>query len=100
MMKKSKVWSLSYEPDAPSIVWGMEEIQATHQNLVEPADYVAPSTHNGNLDNLMLGTESENRSIAVIDGDTHSLLGHISASYRAHRYAFDPANDRWIYNIG
>ena len=37
--------------------------------------------------------EREARSIAVFDGDTHSLLGHIPASYRAHGYAFDPDAD-------
>ena len=48
----------------------------------------------------MLVTEREARSIAVFDGDTHRLLGHIPASYRAHGYAFDPTSDRWAYNVG
>ncbi len=29
-----------------------------------------------------------------------NLLGHIAASYRAHGYAFDPASERWAYNVG
>jgi DNA-binding beta-propeller fold protein YncE len=36
----------------------------------------------------------------VFDGDTHTLLGRIPASYRAHGYAFSPAEERWVYNIG
>jgi hypothetical protein len=46
----------------------------------------AKPTHSGNLDNLLLVTEREARKIAVIDGDTNKLLGHIEASYRAHGY--------------
>ncbi len=56
--------------------------------------------HDGNMDNLMLVTERENRSIVVIDGYSHTLLGHIPASYRANGDAFDPTNERWAYNAG
>jgi YVTN family beta-propeller protein len=42
----------------------------------------------------------EGRGIAVIDGDTHTLLGKVDASYRAHGYTFDPTSDRWAYNVG
>ncbi|MEZ4568749.1 MAG: cytochrome D1 domain-containing protein [Thermomicrobiales bacterium] len=52
------------------------------------------------MDNLMLITERENRAIAVVDGDTHTLLAHVEASYRAHGYTFDPTNERWAYNVG
>ena len=36
--------------------------------------------HGGNIDNLFLVTERENRSIAVFDGDTNTRLGRIEAN--------------------
>ncbi len=80
--------------------WGMEEIVNSHTVLVDEATLPPAPTHQGDLDNLMLVTEREAQRIAVFDGDTHTLLGHIDASYRAHGYAFDPTSDRWAYNIG
>jgi len=68
--------------------------------LVDPANLPDAPTHSGNMDNLMLVTEREARGVAVIDGDTHTLLGKIPASYRAHGYTFDPTNERWAYNVG
>ena len=68
--------------------------------LVDEKTLPAKPTHSGNLDNLMLVTEREGRGIAVIDGDTHTLLGKVDASYRAHGYTFDPTSDRWAYNVG
>lgn len=99
-----EVWMLigliRSEPDADAIEWGMDEIVASHAILVDEATLPSTPTHSGNLDNLMLVTEREARSIAVFDGDTHQLLSHIDASYRAHGYAFDPTNERWAYNVG
>lgn len=88
------------EPVGSGAEWGMDEIAASHTVLVDESTLPDTPTHSGNLDNLMLVTEREARSIAVIDGDTHTLLDHIGASYQAHGYAFDPTNDRWVYNIG
>jgi nitrite reductase (NO-forming)/hydroxylamine reductase len=48
----------------------------------------------------MLITERETQSIAVVDGDTNTLLGHVPASYRAHGYTFSPTDARWAYNMG
>ncbi len=88
------------EPNYEEIEWGMSQIAASRTTLI-PEDQLPPSPiHNGNLDNLFLITEREVRRIAVVDGDTHELLAHIDASYRAHGYAFDPTNDRWAYNLG
>jgi nitrite reductase (NO-forming)/hydroxylamine reductase len=88
------------EPEAGTVEWGLDQIQGSLATLVDEASLPDAPQHSGNLDNLMLVTERENRSIAVIDGDTHTLLGNIEASYRAHGYAFDPTNDRWAYNVG
>lgn len=86
--------------EAGSVEWGVDKIEGSLEVLVNQETFPESPEHSGNLDNLMLVTERENRTIAVIDGDTHTLLGHVEASYRAHGYAFDPTNDRWAYNVG
>ena len=88
------------EPPAESLTWSEEDMRASLEVLV-PADQLPDApTHSGNMDNLFLVTEREGRGIAVIDGDTHTLLGKIPASYRAHGYTFSPVNERWAYNMG
>ncbi|MFC2030551.1 cytochrome D1 domain-containing protein [Chloroflexota bacterium] len=103
-MTDEEIWSLvgfmRSEPSAEAIQWEMDQIAATREVLVAEATLPETPIHDGNLDNLMLVTEREARSIAVFDGDTHRLLAHIPASYRAHGYAFDPTSDRWAYNVG
>ena len=88
------------EPEAEAVKWELEQIAASREVLLDEASLPEAPTHSGNTDNLMLVTEREARSIAVFDGDTHRLLAHIDASYRAHGYAFDPTDDRWAYNVG
>lgn len=99
-----EIWGLigfmRSEAESSVIEWGLEDIAGTLETLIPDSELPSEPQHEGNLENLMLVTERENRSIAVIDGDTHSLLGKIDASYRAHGYAFDPTNDRWVYNVG
>lgn len=88
------------EPTEGSIEWDMDDIAGSREVLVNEADLPDAPTHDGNVDNLMLITERESESIAVVDGDTHTLLAHVPASYRAHGYTFDPTSDRWAYNLG
>ncbi len=88
------------EPQAASLEWTSQDIQKSRQVLVQEDGLPAAPTHTANLDNLMLVTEREGRAIAVIDGDTHRLVGKIPASYRAHGYAFSPTQPRWAYNVG
>jgi nitrite reductase (NO-forming) / hydroxylamine reductase len=103
-MSEEEVWAMvgyiRSEPSVEAVEWELEQAAATREVLVDEASLPAEPAHDGNLDNLMLVTEREARSIAVLDGDTHRLLGHIEASYRAHGYAFDPTSDRWAYNVG
>lgn len=87
-------------PEGSGPAWTLADIEASRAVLVDESTLPPAPTHSGNLDNLMLITEREARRIAVVDGDTHTLLGRIPASYRAHGYAFDPTNNRWAYNIG
>lgn len=79
--------------------WGMDEIAASREILIDDSALPSTPTHSGNMDNLMLVTEREAERIAVIDGDTHTLLGSIPTGYRAHGYAFDPTQERWAFNI-
>jgi nitrite reductase (NO-forming)/hydroxylamine reductase len=103
-LSDEEIWALvgyiRAQPEAGDVQWEMEQIAASQEVLVSESDLPAEPAHDGNLDNLLLVTEREARSIAVFDGDTHRLLGHIPASYRAHGYAFDPTSDRWAYNVG
>jgi nitrite reductase (NO-forming)/hydroxylamine reductase len=103
-LSDEEIWALvgyiRSEPPAEDVQWEMDQIQGSREILI-PEDTLPDSpTHDGDLDNLMLVTEREARSIAVVDGDTFRLLGHIQASYRAHGYTFDPTSNRWAYNVG
>ena len=103
-LSDAEIWGLigmiRSQPNAAAVEWGMEQIKGSLRALVDEATLPSAPQHKGNLGNLMLVTEREARSIAVIDGDSDTLLGHIPASYRAHGYAFDPTSDRWAYNMG
>ncbi|MBE2198851.1 MAG: c-type cytochrome [Anaerolinea sp.] len=103
-LRDEEIWLLfgylRTEPEGADVLWTMADIQASHTILIDESTLPITPTHSGNLDNLMLVTEREAERIAVFDGDTHTLLGRINTSYRAHGYAFDPTNDRWAYNIG
>ncbi len=88
------------EPGEEAFVWGMDEILASVEILVDMDALPDAPTHSGNLDNLFLVTERENRGIVVFDGDTNTRLGRIEATYRAHGYTFDYSNPRWAYNLG
>ncbi len=88
------------EPSAEAFVWGPTEIMNSVEFLVDPATLPDAPTHTGDMDDLMLVTERENRSIMVFDAATNTQLGRIEATYRAHGYTFDPSNPRWAYNLG
>jgi len=99
-----EVWSLvgfiRSDVSAETLEWGMDKIVETHRVKIKPEWMVAEPTHSGNLDNLMLVTERETSGIAVFDGDTHTKLGTVKASYRAHGYTMHPTDNRWAYNVG
>jgi nitrite reductase (NO-forming)/hydroxylamine reductase len=97
---RALVGFIKSEPKAEEVQWELDQVKGSRQVLVPDSELPDRPVHNGNIDNLMLVTEREARSIAVFDGDTNQLLGHIEASYRAHGYTFDPTNDRWAYNVG
>ncbi|MCP4415037.1 MAG: hypothetical protein GY805_00345 [Chloroflexi bacterium] len=88
------------EPSAEAFVWGATEIINSIEFLLDATTLPDAPTHDGDMDNLMLVTERENRSIKVLDGTTHTDLGRIDATYRAHGYTFDYSNERWAYNLG
>lgn len=86
--------------EAEQMQWGIDQIDASLVMLVDESTLPTGPTHEGNVNNLMLVTEREARSIAVFDGDSHQLIARIPASYRAHGYTFSPTNPRWAYNMG
>lgn len=103
-LSEKEIWMLvghiRSQPEAAALKWEMADVTGSHEVLVPAEELAAEPVHDGNLDNLMLVTEREARSIAVFDGDRHELLGHIPASYRAHGYVFHPTEERWVYNVG
>lgn len=103
-LSDEEVWGLvgfiRSAPDQGTIAWTQKEIEGSLEILADESKLPTSPQHKGNLDNLLLITEREARGIAVVDGDTHTLLGRIEASYRAHGYSFDPTSDRWAYNLG
>lgn len=104
VLHDEEVWSLvayiKSEPSAEAFVWEIENALETLEILVPEDELPDAPTHSGNIDNLMLVIERENRGMAVFDGDTHTFLTKIEASYRAHGITFDPVNPRWLYNLG
>ncbi|MBU1865502.1 MAG: c-type cytochrome [Actinobacteria bacterium] len=80
--------------------WTLADMEASLTVLVDESTLPTAPTHGADLDNLMLITERETQSIAVVDGDRHELIGKIPASYRAHGYTFSPVDPRWAYNMG
>ena len=88
------------EPDAATVKWDIDEITASLTVMVADEDLVDEPQLDANIDNLLLVTERENRSIALLDGDTHTMVARIDASYRAHGYVFDPTSNRWAHNLG
>ena len=103
-LSDEEIWGLigfiKSEPGSAASNWTLEQAIGSLEVLVDESTLPDRPTHDGDLGNLMFVTERENSSIAVIDGDTHDLLAHVDASYRAHGYAFDPATDRWVYDVG
>ena len=91
---------LRTEPGGEPATWTRADIEGSLAVLRDEAVLPDRPTHAGNLDNLFLVTERESQRIAVLDGDSHTLLGSIPASYRAHGYTFSPADARWAYNMG
>jgi plastocyanin/DNA-binding beta-propeller fold protein YncE len=103
-LSDEEIWALvGYirgEPQAKDVEWNEDQIKDSLTELIDEKTLRDEPEHKGNLDNLLLVTEREARRIAVIDGDTHTLLGKIDASYRAHGYTFHPTDKRWAYNVG
>lgn len=97
---KTLIAFIRSEPDAGAMQWTFEDTAKTLTVIKNESELPNAPTHSGNIDNLMLVTEREVQSITVIDGDTHQLLTHIPASYRAHGYTFNPVDARWAYNMG
>ena len=91
---------LRTEPDAETVKWEKDDIAGSLVVMRDESDLPSEPTHDGDIADLLLVTEREDRKIAVIDGKSSELLARIPASYRAHGYAFNPVEERWAYNLG
>ena len=91
---------LRTEPEAEAVKWEQDDIAGYLVVMQDEASLPDEPTHSGDIADLLLVMEREDRKIAVIDGDTSDPLSHIPASYRAHGYAFNPVQERWAYNLG
>ena len=79
--------------------WDENDINASRVTLVEESLLPSSPTHEHRVEDLLLVTESNYSRIAIIDGDTLSLVGRFDSGYRAHGYTF--SNDgRFAYNLG
>jgi len=84
-------------PPPKDFTWGMDDMMKTLQDVkasengkVEPAE---------DVDDLLLVTERENFSVAVIDTRKQKVVAHLPAGARAHGYTFSP-DGRYAYNLG
>ncbi len=102
-LSDAEIWGLvgflRSSPMDEALRWERDDIERSLSVYADEASLPDEPTHDGNLENLLLVTERESRSIALLDGDTHSTLGRIRAGFRSHGYTFDPTTDRWAYNV-
>ncbi|RMG13855.1 MAG: hypothetical protein D6731_11110 [Planctomycetota bacterium] len=89
-----------WENEAPKkFDFSKEKMLSTREVLVPESERPAKPTHDTDVGNVLLVTERENFSVAVIDGDKLELVAHMKAGARAHGYTFHP-NGRYAYNLG
>ncbi len=94
---KSDAWYARVSHDLYK--WNQNEINASRKILIEESLLPSSPTHEHRVDDLLLVTESDYSRIAVIDGDTLSVVGRLDSGYRAHGYTFS-ADGRFAYNLG
>lgn len=82
-------------PPPKDFHWGMADMMKTLQN-VKPQTGVKPAK---DVDDLLLVTERENFSVAVINAKTQEVVAHLPAGARAHGYTFSPDGSS-AYNLG
>lgn len=102
-LSDAEIWGLLGYLRSPvaggAATWDIDAIQRSRMVFAEESTLPDRPTHAGDPANLMLVTERDNRTIAVIDGASHQLIGRIESGYQAHGYAFPPTSDRWVFNV-
>lgn len=89
---------LQHEPPAPP-EWGMQQMKASWQVLVPPAQRPAKPEHVRNIDNFFVVTLRDSGQVAVIDGDTKEIVNIIKTGYAVH-ISRPSASSRYVYTIG
>jgi len=84
-------------PPPKDFKWTKQQMMATLQD-VKPSEN-GTVTPPENVDDLLLVTERENFSVAVINTKSQSVVAHLPAGARAHGYTFSP-DGRFAYNLG
>ena len=89
---------LQHEPPMPP-EFGMEEIQATWNVLVQVKDRPTKPAHDLNLNNIFSVTLRDSGEVALIDGDTKDIVTIIKTGYAVHISRMSTSG-RYVYTIG
>jgi len=89
---------VQHEPPQPP-EWGMPEMKASWQVLVNPKDRPSKQMNNFNLKNLFSVTLRDAGQIALIDGDSKNIISIIKTGYAVHISRLS-ASGRYLFVIG
>jgi len=62
----------------------LDLMKERHKVFVEPKDYPSKPMHGRNWENFFLVIERDVGKVAVIDGDKHEIVAHLSTGYAVH----------------
>ena len=74
---------IQLEPPIPPEM-SLALMKERHKVFVDPADYPDKPLHGRNWENFFLVIERDVGKIAIIDGDKHEIVAHISTGYAVH----------------
>jgi nitrite reductase (NO-forming)/hydroxylamine reductase len=89
---------LQHEPPAPP-EWGMEEMMASWNLLVDPADRPTEPQHDRNIENFFSVTLRDSGEVAIIDGDNYDVVSILKTGYAVHISRLS-ASGRYVFTIG
>ncbi len=89
---------LQHEPPAPP-EFGLPEMNASWNVLVQPKDRPTKPQHDRNIDNFFSVTLRDAGQVAIIDGDTKEIVSIVPTGYAVH-ISRPSASGRYMYTIG
>ena len=84
-------------PEPPE--FGMPEMTASWNLIVEPERRPASPQHDRNLENFFVVTLRDSGEVAVVDGDTKEIVSVVRTGYAVH-ISRPSASGRYVYTIG